>query len=220
MDENAYLQERLQDQIDWYDRKSQKAQRWFKRLRGFELIAATAIPFLSGYSGNSIYLTLAVGLLGLLVAVVAGLLSLNQFQERWIEYRTICEALKREKYLFLARAAPYDGDDSFPLLVEHVESLIAKETSAWGQSIRSIGKPKGQEPNSEAEVALWKETLRPEAGAAIAGSGRVDVDEPSDASVAFDEAEQGMGNVRDMADLSPDEVGVEYREHDDKAGTK
>ena len=88
MDENEYIEKRLQEQIDWYDRKSQIAQRWFKRLRGFELIAATAIPFLAGYSGNSLYLTLAVGFLGLLVAVAAGLLSLNQFQERWVEYRT------------------------------------------------------------------------------------------------------------------------------------
>src|SRR5438067_9706147 len=128
MNENEYLENRLQDQIDWYDRKSQISQRWFKRLRVFEFIAAAGIPFMAGYSGEFEYLTPVVGFLGVLVAVVAGLLSLNQFQERWVEYRTTGEALKREKYLFLAKVYPYDGERSFPMLVQNIESLIAKET--------------------------------------------------------------------------------------------
>lgn len=218
MDENAYVQERLQDQIDWYDRKSQRAHRWFKLLRGFELIAATAIPFLSGYSGTSVYLTLAVGLLGLLIAVVAGLLSLNQFQERWIEYRTICEALKREKYLFLARGAPYEGDNPFPSLVERVESLIAKETSAWGQSIRSVGKPKTQVLSSEAEVPQ-EEALGPEADEAVADT-KVAIDDLSVSSAVFDKVDGGMDSVRDAAGLSPDEVEGEDRGHGHKGGAK
>src|SRR5438270_3950378 len=167
MDQNDYLEKRLQDQIDWYDRKSQIAQKWFKRLRGIELIAATAIPLLAGYSSNSVYLSLAVGFVGVLVAVAAGLLSLNQFQERWVEYRTTSEALKREQYLFLAGADPYDGEHPFPLLVERVESLIAKETSAWGQYIRSAGKPKAL--SAEAAVSPQEEEVQwPERYEAVA----------------------------------------------------
>jgi hypothetical protein len=33
MKEEQYLTERLQDQIDWYDQKSQFNQKWFKWLR-------------------------------------------------------------------------------------------------------------------------------------------------------------------------------------------
>ncbi len=29
MNQDVYLEERLQDQIDWYDRKSAQNQRWF-----------------------------------------------------------------------------------------------------------------------------------------------------------------------------------------------
>jgi hypothetical protein len=163
MDESDYLEFRIQDQIDWYDRKSLSAQRWFKRLRAFELIAAAAIPFMSGYSSEYAYLTPAVGFLGVLVAVVAGLLGLNQFQERWVEYRTTCEALKREKYLYLAKVFPYDGERAFPALVQTVEGLIAKETSAWGQYMRTPSKPK-----TEAESVAAGSSPTPERASATA----------------------------------------------------
>jgi hypothetical protein len=39
LSEQEYLENRLDDQIDWYDRKSQWNQRWFKRLRLVEVAA-------------------------------------------------------------------------------------------------------------------------------------------------------------------------------------
>jgi hypothetical protein len=47
MEQNTYIQERLDDQIDWYDKKSQSNQKWHKRLRVIELIAGASIPFLA-----------------------------------------------------------------------------------------------------------------------------------------------------------------------------
>jgi hypothetical protein len=35
-----YIEQRLNDQIGWYDRKSATNQRWFKRLRFAEIVAA------------------------------------------------------------------------------------------------------------------------------------------------------------------------------------
>ncbi len=32
MDEEAYIKERLDDQIDWYSNKSKRSQNWFKSL--------------------------------------------------------------------------------------------------------------------------------------------------------------------------------------------
>jgi hypothetical protein len=37
-----YIEQRLNDQIVWYDRKSGTNQRWFKRLRFAEIVAAVA----------------------------------------------------------------------------------------------------------------------------------------------------------------------------------
>ena len=137
MTPDEYIAERVDDQIAWYDQKSQGAQRWFKRFRGLEIISAGAIPLFAGFGGGSTWSIIVVGVLGAVVAILASLLSLNQFQENWIEYRTTCESLKHEKYLFLTNAEPYNEEDPFGLFVQRIESLISKENSAWSQYTRS-----------------------------------------------------------------------------------
>lgn len=133
MNDEEYITSRVDDQIGWYDRKSQSAQRWFKWLRGAEIIAAAAIPLIAGFAADPFPVTLVVGILGASIAVISAAISLNQFQENWTEYRTTCESLKHEKFLYLTKAKPYHEEDPFRLFVQRVESLISKENSAWSQ---------------------------------------------------------------------------------------
>ena len=133
MNEEEYISSRVDDQIDWYDKKSKKAQCWFKWLRGAEILSAAAIPIIAGFAKEPFPVTLVVGLLGALIAVLTSIVSLNQFQENWTEYRTTCESLKHEKFLFLTNAEPYHEEEPFRLFVQRVESLISKENSAWSQ---------------------------------------------------------------------------------------
>lgn len=141
MDEQEYLASRLDDQIAWYDRKSQAAQKGYQRLRAFEIVGAAIVPFLAAYAAESGAVRAALGILGVLLAAGAGLLSLHQYQERWLEYRTTCESLRHEKYLFMTRTDPYDRAEPFKLLVQRVESLISKENSAWAQTTRAARTP-------------------------------------------------------------------------------
>jgi Protein of unknown function (DUF4231) len=137
-----YIEQRLDDQISWYDRKSGANQLWFKRLRFAEIVAAAIIPFLSGFAGGSLLIKIAIGALGVVVAVIASLLALLRLQEHWISYRTTAEALKTEKFLFLTQTQPYDTGNAFHLLVQRVEALLSKESAQW---IQSITKPPGKE---------------------------------------------------------------------------
>ncbi|HEX4696882.1 MAG TPA: DUF4231 domain-containing protein [Candidatus Udaeobacter sp.] len=130
-----YVKQRLDDQIGWYDRKSGANQFWFKRLRLGEIVAAAIIPFLSGFAGGSLFIKIAIGALGVVVAVIASLLALLRFQEHWISYRATAEALKTEKFLFLTQTQPYDSADAFHLLVQRVEALLSKESAQWMQSM-------------------------------------------------------------------------------------
>lgn len=129
---DEYLTQRVQDQIDWYDKKSVWNQRCFKRLRIVEIIAAAMIPLLTAFT-EPIITKYIVGILGVMITIIAGILALYQFQERWAEYRTTCESLIKEKYLFTTKAEPYTGADAFSLLVQRVETLISKENTNWGQ---------------------------------------------------------------------------------------
>lgn len=133
MDEDKYIADRVDDQIDWYDNKSQSAQRWFKRLRCLEILSAAAIPLIAGFAKDPFPVNLCLGILGALIVVISSVISLNQFQENWTEYRTTCESLKHEKYLFLTKAEPYHEEEPYRLFVQRVESMISKENSAWSQ---------------------------------------------------------------------------------------
>jgi hypothetical protein len=131
--------ERLEDQIGWYDRKSRQAQRRFKWLKAFEMTAAAAIPVVAAFDGPKY----VPAILGALVVVTEGFLQLNQYQQNWITYRSTCEALKHEKYLFLARADVYSGaSQPLRVLAERIEGLISQEHARWVSSRRQVSEDK------------------------------------------------------------------------------
>ncbi len=131
--EEKYLKERLQDQLEWYDNKSVWNQKWFKRWQLVEITPAILITFLSGQSENIPYSGWLLGILAGIIAIAASIISLNKFQENWINYRTTAEQLKHEKMLYLTKSAPYNTEERFHNLVQRIESLLSKENSNWAQ---------------------------------------------------------------------------------------
>jgi len=144
VDANEYIEQRVDDQIGWYDRKSKRAQVWFKTLRVVEVVCAAAIPLIAGFDIFGCWSTLVVSVLGAVIAVCAALIGLGNYQENWVEYRTTCESLRHEKYLFLTKTEPYDVSEPFGLFVQRVEGLVSKENSVWSQHIRSQAKSSRQ----------------------------------------------------------------------------
>lgn len=127
-----YLKNRLDDQINWYDKKSSQYQKMYKKLQLVSIICAACIPLFSGYlSTETTYLKYLVGILGLSVAVLAAVNNLYKYQENWITYRSTCEALKHEKFLFTTSTIPYSESGSFNLLVQRVEMIMSEENSGW-----------------------------------------------------------------------------------------
>lgn len=130
---------RLDEQIQWYDKKSRYAQHTFKRIKFVEIVSAAIIPFLAGVSIPDAKLVIAG--LGVLITILEGILHLNQYQELWGNYRTTCEALKHEKFVYLAKAGPYaTAADPYALLAEHMESLISQEHAKWNSFNQKTGK--------------------------------------------------------------------------------
>ena len=143
MNQYEYIKERVDDQIAWYSSKSSQSQKRYKRWRLVEIIAAALIPFLTSYVDHpnvGSTFKIIVGSLGMLVAIISGLLALYKFQENWVEYRSTCELLKSEKYLFETQAPPYDTPDAFPGFVQKIEALITSENQKWTQYITTAPK--------------------------------------------------------------------------------
>lgn len=133
---------RLEDQIAWYDVKSKSNQRWFKALKICQIAVAAAIP-VSAAASAPLWL---IGGGGALIVVLEGLQQLQQYQQNWITYRTTCERLKHEKFLFLGRAGPYAAaSNAESLLAERVEGLVSQEHAAWvshrEEASKAIGRP-------------------------------------------------------------------------------
>ena len=131
---------RVRDQIEWYDRKSQLNQRWFKRLKICQIVTAAAIPVAASVSAP-IWLA---GAGGALIVVLEGLQQLQQYQQNWTSYRATCERLRHEQFLFLAGAEPY-GVSTNPdaLLAERVEGLVSQEHAAWVSQQQEAGQAIG-----------------------------------------------------------------------------
>jgi len=137
LSEDQYIKERLQDQIRWYGRKSAINKKWYHRFQIAQFILAALITLSVAVDlGTSSFTRIIVPSMGAAITVITGLLGTYKFHEKWLEYRTTTESLKHEKYLYLTKCPPYDGQSAFVNLVERVERLISQENSKWEESMQ------------------------------------------------------------------------------------
>ena len=125
--------DRLEDQIDWYSHKSTENQHFYKWLKLLEIAVAASLPVVAAVH-SPVWVT---GGLGAVIVVLEGAQHLYQYQEHWITYRSTAEALKHERYLYLAQAGSYMGDDRHGQLAERLEGLISQEHAKWTSSQKS-----------------------------------------------------------------------------------
>lgn len=137
---------RLEEQINWYDRKSAGAKRTFKRIKIVEIVAAALIPFLAALNFREFvwlkaYLNGLIAGLGVMITILEGFLHLNQYQQLWGTYRSTCEALRHEKYAYIGNASPYaQAADGHALLAERIEMLVSQEHAQWNSLQQQAGK--------------------------------------------------------------------------------
>lgn len=98
---------RLEDQMQWYDNKSQRSQRWYKWLKLAQVALAVLIPVMSLLPADIAKWTMALS--GTVIALLEAIQQMNQYSTLWVTYRATAERLKHEKYLFLSVAGPYRG---------------------------------------------------------------------------------------------------------------
>ena len=108
-------------------------------MKSVELGAAAFIPFAAGFHASA-WIT---GALGVAVIILEGIEQLGQYDHNWISYRSTCESLKHEKFLYLARAGPYaTAADAHGLLAERIEGQISQEHAKWVSGLEEAAKAK------------------------------------------------------------------------------
>jgi hypothetical protein len=151
---DEYLNDRVQGQIDWYDKKSVWNQKRYKQLQLCAVLMGSAIPLLTvvSFKEYEMVIRLLIATLGSVIAVVSAVMSLYQFQDKWVKYRATAEALTREKVWFLTQSPPYGAhaDANFKLLVMRCEGAMADEHSDWMNTVlpkEVAGTPSGGTKN-------------------------------------------------------------------------
>lgn len=122
--------DRLEDQLGWYDRKSVAAQQAYKRVKLIQLVVGAAVPVVAALQVPAA----VTAILAALVVVAEGAQQLYQWQTNWVQYRSTAEALKHEKYLYLAGAGPYSAEDRQRVLAERLEGLVSQEHAKWTEA--------------------------------------------------------------------------------------
>ena len=138
-----YIKNRLDDQMNWFDKKSAFNQKRYKYFKKAEIGLTISLPVLGflplcDYSYNKILLVLV----GAIAAYLQAWSHIETYYELWTKYRTACELLKREKYLHQTHTGLYEDtespESSYHLLVNRVESILAAENSQWNSVIHAI----------------------------------------------------------------------------------
>jgi len=136
LDQDTYLSSRVDDQLSWLGRASKGNKQAFFLLRIFEIVLGTSITIFSPYASTVSWGPLAIARAGGGIALSGSLLALNRNQENWVRYRSLNEALIREKYLYLTRTSPYQNEDTaFRCFVTAVEALLLEERTGWAKQI-------------------------------------------------------------------------------------
>ena len=132
---DKYVSDRYFGEIAWYDAKSIRNQIWYRTLQWGLILLSASTPVLIALAQktNSVpWLNMVPLMTSVVVAILATSLKTFKFEENWINYRTICETLKKEIHFYRAGIGEYeDSEDKEALFVKRVEALISRENTLW-----------------------------------------------------------------------------------------
>ncbi len=132
---SKFLSERYDDQVNWYDKKSLHNQKVYKRLQWIIIIFSALTPVLIELHIDffkDFQLSRLAIVTSLLVTICSAAIKTFKYQENWINYRTTCETLRKEKYLYQASLGDYkEAEDKEALFVGRVERVISRENTLW-----------------------------------------------------------------------------------------
>lgn len=143
MDQEQYIASRVDDQQQWYSRKSGINKKYHVWSRGLIIGLSAIIPLGAGFmleGDKGDYMKFVIALLGTAVAVISGISAMMKFHEKWMMYRSTAEALLHEKYIFLTGTESYhQQEEPFQLFVQRVESLLGDEHANWNETMKKTG---------------------------------------------------------------------------------
>lgn len=128
-----YIEDRLDKQINYYYIQSNHAKHSDNIFKTIQIISAASATVLTtnSFMYNSIILSTSCTIICLFLVVSQSINAYKKYNENYIRFKITCEALKREKYLYLEKVEPYNKTNALKLLVLRSESIIIEENRDW-----------------------------------------------------------------------------------------
>ena len=130
-----YLNDRVENQIHYYEGKSALNKQYYLFFKITQLTAATLLPFFSVFLSDYSWMKYVIAFLGSVVTILEGVLATGKYHEKWIIYRSTGETLRQEKFLYMMQAGNYTGPDAVQQFVNKIEFSLSKENVGWQQLV-------------------------------------------------------------------------------------
>lgn len=129
---DTYIEQRLDKQINWYNKKSSTAKMMYISLNSAILILTSFIPVLTVLNDiNELLVKIVVCSFGAISAILTGAINIINCKENWIRYRQLTESLEKEKMLYCTQSRGYGELDNLDKLIEKCEELMRLENNMW-----------------------------------------------------------------------------------------
>lgn len=149
MTQEEYIDERLNQFREWYDKKATNAKKIALRMRAVTVIGGAIVPVLINlkFKGVDIITTT----ISLIVVILVSLETVFHFREQWKNYRATEQLLAKEYFNFVTAEGTYrdqDEGEAFLNFVDRVENAIASENASTLNVMTTLSEKKAEAPKA------------------------------------------------------------------------
>ena len=142
-----YVAERLNQEIDYYNKSAGKAKQRYLQMRAITVIGGALVPVLVNV--DLPYVNIVTTAISLVVVLFVSLETVYRYREQWTNYRTAEQNLRNEYFLFTSRSGAYaelDEPVAFTLFVNRVEGAIDAESASTLRVMTTLTESKASAP--------------------------------------------------------------------------
>lgn len=133
--EFPYLEERVESQRKWHSNKATYNKKRYYWGEIISIIAGALIPIINVFNiVPDDWIRILSTVLASIIVIVSGVGKLVKYQENWLNYRAVAEALKREREFYTYEVGEYDTRSTQKrekMLVQRVENIISGSTTQF-----------------------------------------------------------------------------------------
>jgi hypothetical protein len=146
MQPEEYIDERLNQFREWYDKKSIGAKRNYLWMRSVTVIGGAIVPVLINL--DIPYVNILTTGISLAVVILISLESVFHYREQWKNYRSTEQLLAKEYFNFVTGEGNYRNKgekEAFIDFVDRVENTIASENASTLNVMTTASERKAEE---------------------------------------------------------------------------